>query len=150
MLVVLSKEELAKITSEEIAAAIKIAAKLGAVTGVCMSKDATSAFEATASAFELLALKDGHLEVSGVKVKPADIPVYFGVEVSAVKSHGKVVNPHVEMIKALAESDELTTWEQEFVQSNMDRVEKYGAGTRFSDKQQEIIEEMADKHDITV
>ena len=150
MLVVWSREEIAKINSEEIAVAIRTASKLGAVTGVCLSKDATAAFESAASASELLAWKTGELVVSDVKVKAGDIPIYFGVEVSAVKSHGKVTNPTVEMVRALAECDELTAWEEEFITSNMDRVEKYGASTRFSDKQQEIIEEMADKHDITV
>lgn len=45
---------------------------------------------------------------------------------------------------ALASKD-ISDWERSFLQDQAERVEKYGASTRFSDKQWKILDRVAEK-----
>lgn len=45
----------------------------------------------------------------------------------------------------LLDFSKLTDWEYDFVNSTIDRVDKYGKKTTFSDKQLEILKKIEDK-----
>ena len=68
------------------------------------------------------------------------------VVIEVVKRDG-TGNEYADDVVTLIENydDELTDWEREFLESNAQRVEQYGARTIFSDKQIEIIDRIKDK-----
>lgn len=49
------------------------------------------------------------------------------------------------LVKCQDEDDKLSTWETEFVDSFIERVEEYGVDIKISAKQQEILDRIEEK-----
>jgi hypothetical protein len=56
-------------------------------------------------------------------------------------------NEYADAVRQLLDNhaEELSEWEHDFLTSNAERIEKYGAGTFFSDKQAEVIDRIRTK-----
>jgi hypothetical protein len=63
------------------------------------------------------------------------------------KQHPDVIKGLTVTLNAL-ESESLSEWEHGFVQDQLDRIDKFGDETFFSDKQMGRIKEIAEKHGV--